>query len=113
MRFGEEVREVEYRKPVNIPQMEGTDQVLVKDFSKIIRKSRENRKLTQEDLAKKLSEKVSIIKRVEEGWHPSNKLLEKIEKFFDIKLMEDALEPVTGKRTTKRKLTIGDVVDVS
>ena len=93
--------------------MEDIDRVLVKDFSKTIRKSREESKLTQEELANKLNEKVSLIKRVEEGWHPSNKLLAKIEKFLDIKLMQEALEPVTKKKQNEKKLTIGDVVDIS
>jgi putative transcription factor len=103
---------VEFRKLIKVPQMEGTDNVLVKDFSKVIRKSREEKKLTQEELAKRLSEKVSVIKRMEEGWQPSDKLVGKIEKFFGIELKEKAVDLVKEKRQKSKKLTIGDVVDI-
>jgi putative transcription factor len=112
VRFGDEVREVEFRKPKKVTVIEETEQVLAKDFSKSIRKAREDKKLTQEDFAKKLNEKVSIIKRIEEGWQPSDRLVKKIEKFFNIKLKEDAVQLAKEKRTTKKKLTIGDVVEI-
>jgi putative transcription factor len=113
VRFGEEVKEVEYRKAVKIPQMEGLDTVLVKDFHKTIRRARENKKLTQEELAKKLSEKVSVIKRMEEGWQPSDKLIDKVERFFNIKLREETTELTLKKKTRSQRMTIGDVVEVS
>ena len=69
--------------------------------------------LTQEELAKKLKEKASIIKRVEEGWEPPTKLINKIEKFFDIKLREKIEEKVLEKKSDSKELTIGDVVEVS
>ena len=86
---------------------------MVKDFHKVIRKSREKKKLTQEDLAKKLKEKASVIKRIEDGWEPSVKLIEKIERFFGIKLREKIEENILGKKSDSRSLTIGDIVEVS
>ena len=68
--------------------------------------------LKQEDLAKKLNEKLSVIKRVEEGWEPTPILISKLEKFFNIKLTENAQEKSLEKKTKKEKLTIGDVVEV-
>ena len=90
-----------------------TEQVLIKDFQKAMRKAREEKKLTQEELAKRLNEKVSIIKRMEEGWQPSDKLAGKIEKFFNIKLREDAVQIAREKKHRSKKLTIGDVVEIS
>ena len=113
VKFGEEVREVEYKKAVRVPQIEGLDTVLVKDFAKAVRKSREKMKLTQEELAKKLSVKSSIIKRMEEGWKPSDTLIDRVEKFFNISLREDAIEMVKEKRQKSKKLTIGDIVEIS
>lgn len=69
-------------------------------------------KLKQEDLAKKINEKVSTIKRVEESWEPSPNLIKKLEKFFNIKLIEKSEEKTLEKKTSKEKLTIGDVVEI-
>ena len=113
VKFGEEVPRIEIKKTKKkIPQLESED-MLVRDFHKIIRKSRENKKLTQEELAKKMKEKVSVIKRIEDGWEPPIKLIEKIEKYFKIKLREKIEENSINKKTDSRKLTIGDIIEVS
>ena len=77
------------------------------------RKAREKKKLTQEELSKKLREKASIIKRIEEGWKPSLKLIKKLERFFKVKLREKIVETVLEKKSGSSRLTIGDVVEVS
>lgn len=108
------MKKVEYRKPVKrIPELEGADQFLVKDFHMRIRKSREKSKLTQEELAKKIREKASVIKRVEEGWKPPMGLIAKLERFFDITLKEEVVERVVDSFSDSKKLTIGDIVDIS
>lgn len=112
VKFGEDVRSVEYRKRVSVPKLEGLEQVMIKDFHKAIRKAREKEKLTQEELAKRLNEKVSVIKRMEEGWQPSNKLVDKIEKFFNLKLREEAVELLKEKSAGGQKLTIGDIIEI-
>ncbi len=70
-------------------------------------------KLKQENLAKKINEKMSTIKRVEEGWEPPSSLIKKLEKFFNIKLTEKPEEKSLEKKTDKKKLTVGDVVEIS
>jgi putative transcription factor len=70
------------------------------------------RNLTQEDLAKKLNEKVSILKRIEDGWEPPLNVVKKLERFFNIELTEEAEEKKIEKKTSKTDLTIGDVVEV-
>lgn len=113
IKFGKEVNKVEYRVPARkLPKLEGSEQVMVKDFHKVLRKAREKRKLTQEELAKKLNEKLSVIKRIEDGWHPSNKLAQKLERFFNVKIREEAVELLTEKVGDARKITIGDVVEI-
>jgi putative transcription factor len=113
VKFGDEVPRIEIKKTKKkIPQLELED-VLVRDFQKIIRSSREKRKLTQVELAKKLNEKVSVIKRIEDGWEPPVKLIEKIEKYFKIKLREKIDDTIQEKKTDSKKLTIGDIVEVS
>ncbi|MFH0929108.1 MAG: multiprotein-bridging factor 1 family protein [Candidatus Aenigmatarchaeota archaeon] len=112
-KFGQAIHDVEYRVPVRrTMELEGSDQVLVQDFHKVVRRAREKRKLTQEELAKKLSEKHSVIKRIEEGWKPPMKLVEKVERFFSIKLKEEIVERLVEKAVNSKKLTIGDIVDI-
>jgi putative transcription factor len=82
------------------------------DFNILIRNARDRMKLTQDDLAKRLSEKLSIIKRVEDGWEPSPALISKLEKFFNIKLTEEVEERTASKKRGKEKLTIGDIVEI-
>jgi putative transcription factor len=112
VKFGKEIPRIEFKKTNKaIPEIEDDD-ILVKDFHKIIRKARERKKLTQEELAKKLKEKASVIKRIEEGWKPSMKLIEKIEKFFEIKLREKIEENILDKKLNSKNLTIGDIVEI-
>ena len=114
VKFGKEIPRIEIRKKeMRTTQIEEMEHELVKDFRKIIRKAREKRKLTQEDLAKKLKEKSSVIKRIEEGWMPPLQLIKKLERFFEIKLRERIVESVLNKKLNARNLTIGDIVEVS
>ena len=83
------------------------------NFKEIIKMSRERMRLKQDELAKKLNEKSSVIKRVEEGWDPSPSLISKLEKFFNIKLTESPGESKLETKRKKEKLTIGDVVEIS
>jgi len=88
IKFGKEVFKTEFKKSKNtaiIPEVE----VILEDFSKIIRKERQRKNLKQDELAKKLNIKASFVKRMEEGWEPPTIMLRKIEKFFNLKLVED------------------------
>ena len=110
--FGEEIRPIEMKimkKP--IPKLEMGD-ILKQNFNIIISNSRSKMNLKQEDLAKKLNEKLSIIKRVEEGWEPTPILISKLEKFFNIELTENPEDKKLEKKTSKERLTIGDVVEI-
>lgn len=113
VRLGEEIPLVEV-KQIKKPsgKIEEMEEVVKDDFHKTIRLEREKRKLMQEELAKKINEKVSIIKRIEEGWEPPLNILRKIEKFFNISLTEIMQEKPIEKKGKKEKLTIGDVVEI-
>ncbi len=113
--LGKEMPKVEIR-PVKrfVPKLpEELSQNIRPDFALVIRREREKRKLTQEKLAKKLNEKLSIIRRIEEGWEPPFVLIKKLEKFFDIKLLEDISEESTPRTSKRENLTIGDVVEIN
>ena len=88
VKFGKQVATVEYRtvkkKNIEIPDVG----LLKEDFSKIVRKQRQKMKLNRKDLANKLQIKESTLKRIEEGWEPDSKTIKKVEKFFNISIVE-------------------------
>lgn len=63
------------------------DRVLVDDYGNVVRRARERRELTQEELAGRLKEKASTIRNVEnDELVPSEDLAEKLERFLGVKL---------------------------
>jgi len=109
--FGLEVNPPKFAVAKKALAVIDTGNPIKSDFNVLIRNARDKMRLTQDDLAVKLSEKLSIIKRVEEGWEPSPTLISKLEKFFNIKLTEE-IEDTVIKKTGKEKLTIGDIVEI-
>ncbi|TFG07389.1 MAG: TIGR00270 family protein [Promethearchaeota archaeon] len=85
---------------------------LVPEFAKSIRNARTAENLTQEEFAKKLNEKPSLMRRVESGFKPTIDLAQKIEKTFNIKLLRkvDDVEVNTKNYMKKSKGTsLGDI----
>jgi uncharacterized protein (TIGR00270 family) len=63
---------------------------LVEGFGTLLRKSREKKSLTIEELARHLFERPSVIQHLEhEKFLPDQKLAGKLEKFFNIKLIKE------------------------
>ena len=63
---------------------------LIEDFSLEVRKARESKNWSREDLGKKINERVSVITRIETGkMTPDNKVTKKLERALDIKLLEE------------------------
>ena len=63
---------------------------LIEDFELEIRKAREAKNWSREDLGKKINERVSVITRIETGkMTPDTKLTKKLEKALNIKLLEE------------------------
>ena len=94
-------------------KVEEEETVLVDNYEKIIIESRKKMNLTREEFAKKINEKESVIRRVESGeMRPNDALINKIEKFFDIKLKVPYEKAIMGKKETRGKLTLGDVVEL-
>jgi len=85
---------------------------LAADYDDRIRSAREDRGLSQEDLANELNEKASLIRKLERGdILPSDEVQTKLERKLDISLSEGAgdedAEWSGGSSTTT---TLGDVV---
>ena len=86
---------------------------LAEDYHKRIIKGRRTKDLTQEELAKRINEKKSVISRLETGeMRPSDRLVKKLEKELSIKLKEHVeyqLEP-TKKQVGTGGVTLGDLI---
>jgi putative transcription factor len=85
---------------------------LVENFNLIIKAEREKRGWSQEQLAKKIQEKESVIKKIENAEiTPEPGLVEKLEKLFGIKLRETVQE-VKVSKSSQAEITLGDIVVV-
>jgi len=93
-----------------------TMQVIVSNYSDIIKRAREKSGLKQEELAKKIAEKESIIHKLESGIiKPDISLARKLEKFLKILLVEEVETESIGASEKKRDsegLTIGDMIKI-
>jgi putative transcription factor len=86
---------------------------LAEDYSKRISKARQGKGMTQEDLAKRLNEKKSVISRLEAGeMRPTETLIKKLEKELDIKLKERMeFQMESAKRSVGTGgVTLGDLI---
>jgi len=85
---------------------------LVEDYGKVLRQSREALHMSQEDLAKKINEKRSIIAKLETGnMIPPDALVKKLEKALSIKLTEKyEAQTQSLKPTESKSVTLGDLV---
>ncbi len=93
--------------------MKEEETILIDNYGKKIIETRKKINLTREEFAKKINEKESVIRRVEsEEMRPNDKLIEKIERFLDIKLKAQYETKKIETRPSKGKLTIGDVLEV-
>ena len=89
-------------------------QVIVPDYSQLIKQKREQLGLKQEDFAKNINEKVSLLHQIETGhFEPDMVLARKLEKALKIKLIEE-YEEVHSKdpKTKSDSFTIGDFIRV-
>ena len=87
--------------------------LLKENYNSIIKESREKLKLSPEDFAKKLNEKVSLIHKVEnKEIIPSDAFVKKIENFFHIKLFDEYQDSEINLNIHSAALTIGDLIKI-
>ena len=103
------------KNTIKIAELDNSDLELIPEYGKFIARVRETKGLTRYDFAKRLNEKESIVKRLEdEDFEPAENLIKKIEDFLDIRLRERYEITLVRQRGKKRPdLTVGDVVEVS
>jgi len=92
-------------------------QLIVKDYSSKIKNAREKKEIKQEDFAKMINEKESLLHQLESGkMEPSMALAEKLQKALGIKLIEEIiLEPEEKKDGMKPRsgpMTLGDIINL-
>ena len=120
-KFGKILRRVIEEKPIEkigrkvIKEEADEEEIIegiVEGYGKLIKEAREKLGLKQEDFAKKINEKVSLIHNIESEHHePSLKLAGKIEKFLKIKLIEQTkLENDKFDKMTDNQVTVGDLI---
>ena len=96
-------------RPKSKPQLANFE-VICEDYGRKIKEAREKKGLTQEELALQLKERHSLIQHVEAGrFQPSVALAQKLEKFFNITLVE-TYTTEQGFDFSKGSLTIGDLL---
>lgn len=87
--------------------------VVRKDYPTIVKKARESKELKQEDAAKALNIRASLLHNIESGsFEPNLELARKLERFFGIKLVEQHVEKHIPKPENlgSGEFTLGDFV---
>jgi len=83
---------------------------LVENYGELIRKSRENAKISREELAKRLGEKESVLRRIESGeMYPTAELTIKLERLLKIKLKATVDRVESTSKPPLTSVTLGDV----
>ncbi len=106
--------------PQNIPYVkqikkEKPMSVFIEGFHLKVKSAREKLNLTQEELANKINEKLSIIHKLESGhFIPPMSLARKLENFLRIGIMQEVEEEKQEKKIDFKdsNLTIGDLINL-
>jgi putative transcription factor len=91
-----------------------TSQEIVADYAEEIRQAREKLGYSHEDLGKKISEKESVLRKIETGKiAPNDQLVTKLEHSLKIKLLVPVSEEkVSLPKTVNQELTLGDLIKI-
>lgn len=116
-KFGKILGKINRHRGEKISQKEAEEEpevmdIIVDDYAEKIRKGRESLGLTQQDFAKKISEKESLIHQLESGrFHPDIVLAKKLQKALGIKLIEEYEEKHEALQHAKSEgFTLGDFI---
>jgi putative transcription factor len=121
-RFGKNVREQrestpepsarpKVHRPPKPDALSKRDLELTDEYPSRIQRAREKKGWSREDLGKRLNERVSVIAKLEKGeMHPSDKLIKKLERTLEIKLMEAVEDVHISHSAESRGMTLGDFI---
>jgi len=105
---------IRQQRAIREQELEETVEVMVENYSALIKQAREKANLKQEELALKINEKLSLIHQIETGhMELSIPLAKKLEHFFGITLIEEvksrtSIASVHGDN----QITIGDMITI-
>ncbi len=86
---------------------------LVPDYDSIIKEAREKKQLTHDELAHKIKEKSSLVKKLERGdIVPEEDVRKKLERELDIKLTERTSQDDWSGERLNKGTTLGDIVTI-
>lgn len=88
---------------------------IVEDFAKKLRDARSKLGVKQEEIAKKIAEKESVVHKLETGiLEPTVRLARKLERLYSIKLIEMVEKPthIAQKSEKTKEVTLGDVITI-
>lgn len=102
------------QKPIiTAPKSIGAEEEVVEGFGEIIRKARQKKKLSIEELAKLIQEKSNFLHAIEsERLKPTITVAKKIEKELGVKLIEimSAVAPSSVSQNNFQEPTLGDMI---
>ncbi len=100
------------RKAPELPR--GMEELEVsEDYAKLVRRKRMKLGLSQEELAQRVKEKLSVIQKIETGKvAPDTKLCRGLEHELKIKLLIPRKEIVAPKSAAPAEVTLGDIIHV-
>ncbi|MFP4045599.1 MAG: multiprotein bridging factor aMBF1 [Candidatus Aenigmatarchaeota archaeon] len=120
--LGEVLGEIKKEKPVKVKKKRNkskdyfdtkTEKVLREDYGQVVRSAREKKDWKIEDLAQRLKEKASVVKRIEHGdLKPNKDLIKKLEHELELELYEEVERKKFSGSSGGDGVTIGDVVDI-
>ena len=113
-RFSAKEQHKMFEKQSSIQKKEEKVELLVQDYSDIIKKKRESIGLSQKDFAKRINEKESVIHKIETGaFEPDLQLAKKLEKMLGVKLTEEYEERHESfKKKREGGFTLGDFIKI-
>jgi putative transcription factor len=107
-----------HSKPKPKPRHGGTlieDMILIEDYAEVIRAARQKKKMSQEELAQKVGERISTLQSIEAGrLKPTRKTLRGLERELEISLLETiGAAPIKSSHSRSAGgPTLGDIVKV-
>lgn len=89
-------------------------QMIVKDYSNIIKKKREKMNMTQKEFAMFLNEKEGIVHKIEtNSFEPSIEMARRLGKILGVKLIEEyEEEKLATERSSGNQITVGDLIKI-
>jgi len=107
-----DVKKIILRKRTPSKRIEFEEELL-DNYNLIIKREREKRGWSQEVLAKKIQEKESLIRKIENAeLTPEIEVIEKLERLFNIKLREKVTEVKVDFSRKSIQPTLGDIVEI-